>query len=324
MAYKLRIQRPERIYLVTTRCVGAQHLMRPDAECCAIILACLSRYVVAHKIDVYGFVFMSNHYHLLCGAPHLNLSAFLQDLNSSIARRINAHRNREGVFFGERYTTVDVLGDEKTLEKLLYILMNPCAAGLVTKPSDYPGVSSYQYQLRGEKVVGRWLELKRFNRHRKKNPNVRQEDYTTVYGFELKPLPQWVSLSFVARKKQLESLIIRRCKKLVEQRRSEGKKHYLGPKKCRELDPFSAPERPKKSIYSACVGSDREVVRAYYEQRQAVVEAYKRARRRDCQSVRKKTVAGICYPPGTLPPGCRWCVPFDSEGSGGERGLAGR
>ncbi len=109
---------------MTTRCVGAQHLMRPDAECCEIILACLARFVVAHKIDVYGFVFMSNHYHLLCGAPHLNLSAFLQDLNSSIARRLNMHRGRSGVFFGERYSTVDVLCGEKAFEKLMYLLMN--------------------------------------------------------------------------------------------------------------------------------------------------------------------------------------------------------
>ncbi len=322
MAYKLRIQRPERIYLITTRCVGAQHLMRPDAKCCSIILACLSRFVVTHKIDVYGFVFMSNHYHLLCGAPYLNLSAFLQDLNSSIARRINTHRNREGVFFGERYTTVDVLGDEKFLEKLLYIMMNPCAAGLVMKPSEYPGVSSYKYHVEGEKVVGHWLDRKRFNRNLKRNQKVRQEDYTTTYEFELKPLPQWLSLSLEQRKKQLESMVQKRCEMLTRQRRNDGKKQYLGPKKCREMNPFGVPEQPKKSLYPACVGSNCEEITEYYEQRQAVVEAYKRARRRDCQSVRKKTVSGICYPPGTLPPGCRWCVPFESEESCGGRGRA--
>lgn len=314
MAYKLRIQRPERIYLVTTRCVGAQHLMRPDAQCCAIILACLSRYVVTHKIDVYGFVFMSNHYHLLCGAPRLNLSAFLQDLNSSIARRINIHRNRKGVFFGERYTTVDVLGDEKILEKLFYILMNPCTAGLVMKPSEYPGVSSYSYQISGENIVGYWLDQKRYHRNLKRNPTAQQEDYTTAYEFKLKQLPQWLSLSLEQCKKQLESMIRKRCKRLEKQQHEEGKKRYLGPKGCRELNPFSAPEQPKQSLYSACVGTDYEVIREYYEERRRVVEAYRQARKRDCQSVRQKTVTGVCYPPGTLPPGCRRCVPFESEG----------
>src|SRR5690554_3961425 len=227
MAYKLRIQRPERIYLVTTRCVGAQHLMRPDAECCAIILACISRYVVAHKIDVYGFVFMSNHFHLLCGAPHLNLSAFLQDLNSSIARRLNKYRGRDGVFFGERYSTVDVLCGEKAFEKLLYILMNPCAAGLVVKPGEYPGVSACEYLLSGEKVRGHWLDLKRFHQNRKRNPNVRKEDYITTYEFALKPLPQWLSLSQDERAKRLSSALAKRGRALKKQRKKDGKKSYL-------------------------------------------------------------------------------------------------
>ncbi len=315
MAYKLRVQRPERLYLVTTRCVGAQHLMRPDVECCRIILACLSRFVVTHKIDVYGFVFMSNHFHLLCGAPLLNLSAFLQDLNSSIARRLNKHRERVGVFFGERYSSVDVLCGDKALEKLLYILMNPCAAGLVAKPCDYPGVSSCAYQLSGEKVQGHWVDLKRFHRNRRRNPNVRKEDYVTTYEFALKPLPQWQSLSQKERSQRLETALVGHCKKLKKRRKLEGKKYYLGPEECRRVDPLSSPKQPKKSIYSACVGSNSESVKTYNEQRQAVVAAYRKARKLDCRAVRSKTVTGVCYPPGTLPPGCRWCVPYEDEQS---------
>lgn len=318
MAYKLRVQHPDWIYLVTTRCVGAQHLMRPDARCCAIILACLSRFAWLHHVDVYGFVFMSNHYHLLCGAPKLNLSAFLQDLNSSIARRLNIHRGREGVFFGERYTKVDVLSDEKALEKLLYILMNPCAAGLVVAPGEYPGVSSYGYHLSGEKVRGEWVDQKRYHNNRKRNPDAREEDYTTAFEFALKPLPQWAELSQQERARRFEEAIKKRCKKLKKQRKEQGKTGYLGPKKCRELDPFSAPERPKKSRYSACVGTDSEAIREYYEHRRAVVEAYRKARKLDCRPVREKTVAKICYPPGTLPPGCRYCVPYgDGKSVGG-------
>ncbi len=320
MAYKLRIQRSDRLYLVTTRCVGAQHLMRPDAECCLIILACLSRFVVAHKVDVYGFVFMSNHYHLLCGAPHLNLSAFLQDLNSSIARRLNVHRDREGVFFGERYTTVDVLDDEKAFEKLVYILMNPCAAGLVVKPGQYPGISSYDYHLNGEKVRGHWVDRKRYHRNRKRNPDVRKADYTTTYEFALKPLPKMKMLSDEERARRIKKAIEKRCRKLNKQRKIAGKICYLGPKMCRELDPFSAPVRPKKSRYSACVGTDCVAVREYNEERRLVVEAYRKARKLDCRAVREKAVAGICYPPGTLPPGCRWCVPYGDERLGDGKG----
>ncbi len=320
MAYKLRIQRSDRLYLVTTRCVGAQYLMRPDARCCEIILACLSRFAVAHKIDVYGFVFMSNHYHLLCGAPHLNLSAFLQDMNSSIARRLNVHRDRGGVFFGERYTTVDVLDDEKAFEKLLYILMNPCAAGLVVKPGEYPGVSSYAYHLSGEKVRGEWVDRKRYHRNRKRNSEVLKDDYTTTYEFALKPLPQLQSLSHEERARRIDEAILKRCNKLKKQRKAEGWNCYLGPKKCREMDPFRAPERPKFSRYSACVGTDYEAIKEYNAQRRTVVEAYRKARKLDCRPVREKAVAGVCYPPGTLPPGCRRCVPYGDEKVGGVRG----
>lgn len=310
MAYRLRIQSPQGIYFITTRCVGAQHLLRPDKKCCDIVLACLCRAVHTHKIQVYGYVFMSNHFHLLCGAPGLNLSAFLQELNSSIARRVNRHRGRQGVFFGERYTKVDILSAEKAFETLIYLLMNPCAAGLVTRPKEYPGVSSYAHHLSGEKVRGHWLDVKRYHRNRKRNSRVCEQDYVTRYEFELVPLPHLRDLNWRAYAQRIQAALARRCKQLKRLQRAAGKTRVFGAKRCTELDPFSAPVRPKRSGYAACMGTGHEQIRAYHEHCQMVTGAYRRARRLDCRAVRHKSVLGVCYPPGTIPPGCRRCVPY--------------
>ena len=51
-------------------------------------LSALARYQEMHKVELYAFVLMENHWHGLARFPHNNRAAFMRDLNSMIARAL--------------------------------------------------------------------------------------------------------------------------------------------------------------------------------------------------------------------------------------------
>ncbi len=87
---------------------------------------------------------MSNHFHMILRSPSLHLSLFMRDLQSLIARRVNTHIGRHGVFFPKRFDHA-VIGDKGSLlTSMRYLLVNPVKAGLVSHPSEWPGLISHQ------------------------------------------------------------------------------------------------------------------------------------------------------------------------------------
>lgn len=81
---------------------------------------------------------MDNHFHLGVLTPHGNLSEFMQQLEGQFARYSNWRHGRVGHLFQGRFRHVLIEHDLHLLAALCYILMNPLAAGLVTKLEDYP------------------------------------------------------------------------------------------------------------------------------------------------------------------------------------------
>ena len=85
MGNPLRIQGEEAIYFVTNRCFQEQFLLRPDDEVNRIAVAVLLRAARIHKVEIFAFVFMSNHFHLMVRARSLNLHEFMKDFQSNLA-----------------------------------------------------------------------------------------------------------------------------------------------------------------------------------------------------------------------------------------------
>lgn len=130
MGRPLRIQSKRAIYFVTNRCFQERFFFTPSKEVNRIILGCLGRAASIHKVKLFAFVFMSNHFHMLLQAPLMNLSDFMRDFQSMVATRLNLHHGRTGKFFHRRFSDSRVLDDETFLDKLQYILNNPCESNL--------------------------------------------------------------------------------------------------------------------------------------------------------------------------------------------------
>src|SRR5690606_39565113 len=94
-------------------------------------------------IEVHAFRLMSNHFHLVITDTQGRLPDFQRDLNSLLARSINAFRGRWESFWDRRsYSAVALLEDADVISKMGYTLANPVAAGLVTRGRQWGGATS--------------------------------------------------------------------------------------------------------------------------------------------------------------------------------------
>jgi REP-associated tyrosine transposase len=97
-----------------------------------------------YRFQILGYVFMSNHIHLLVTEPeHENLSTAIQ----VIKQRFSRTRSEEFVW-EPRYHDFNVFKQAKTIEKLRYMHRNPVKAGLVEQPEQWQWSSfrAYAYQ----------------------------------------------------------------------------------------------------------------------------------------------------------------------------------
>ena len=134
---------PGSTYLITRRCIERRFLLRPDPTVTRTFNYCLAYAAAAHGILVHGFMVLSNHFHLCVTDPDARLPAFMQRLDGLLARALNAFRGRWECFFAPgSYSDVDLVSDEDELAKLVYLLANPVAAGLVSHSRRWIGASS--------------------------------------------------------------------------------------------------------------------------------------------------------------------------------------
>ena len=129
--------------LVTRRCSERRFFLRPDPQVRMIFEYLLAHFAEVHGIQVHAYVVMSNHYHLVVTDTLGKLPDFQRDLNSLLARSINAFRGRWESFWDRRsYSAVSLLEEQDVLAKLVYTLANPVEARLVEEARDWEGATS--------------------------------------------------------------------------------------------------------------------------------------------------------------------------------------
>lgn len=100
-----------------------------------------------HQFNVFGYVLMPEHVHLLLGEPKLQrLDDTLRALKGQSSRLLKSSRIQ---FWQSRYYDFNVFAHPKWIEKLKYIHRNPVARGLVEKPEEWPW-SSFNHWATGE------------------------------------------------------------------------------------------------------------------------------------------------------------------------------
>ena len=165
-----------------------------------IIGSCMARAIAMFGVHVYGFVWMSNHVHLLLRAPRGNFAEFMAYLNGQIAVNVNRFLGRTDSLWSRRYAAAQVLDDAAELERLGYLLANPQNAGLVNSIDEWPGLSSAAFFF--QKSEQRFLRFDRTTWHQEGRPDDIAPFLSTL-KLEHKLLPQ---LSRLSKKKMRRAL----------------------------------------------------------------------------------------------------------------------
>jgi putative transposase len=97
----------------------------------------------AYQLNVYGYVVMPEHVHLLLSEPRrLTLADALKSLKQGVARRLVGEAEH---FWQKRYYDFNVFTLGKFVEKLRYIHRNPVRRGLCARPEDWEWSSFLHY-----------------------------------------------------------------------------------------------------------------------------------------------------------------------------------
>ncbi len=121
-----------------------------------LFIAALGEMAKRFEIELYAYVLMNNHYHLLFRTRRANLSRAMQWFGVTYTNRFNARNGRSGHLFQGRFKNMLVENAAYLMRLSLYIHRNPLRAGVVARLADHRW-SSYRAYAYGEKTPD-WLK----------------------------------------------------------------------------------------------------------------------------------------------------------------------
>jgi putative transposase len=127
-------------------------LMDDDYE---IFLGVLEEMSERFGVDIFAYVLMSNHYHLLIRTNKQNLSKSMQWVGTTYTRRFNLKHSRSGHLFQGRFKSILVQNGAYLMQLSCYIHRNPFRAGLVNRLADYRWSSYRAYAYKASHIS--WL-----------------------------------------------------------------------------------------------------------------------------------------------------------------------
>ena len=124
MARQWRIEYPGAIYHVLSRGNNRQSIFSTDEDR-HFFLELLEELSGRFEINIYAYVLMGNHYHLLLQTTQANLSKSMQWFGTSYTRYFNLKNRIGGHLFQGRFKSILVENEAYLLRLSYYIHCNP-------------------------------------------------------------------------------------------------------------------------------------------------------------------------------------------------------
>lgn len=125
------------VYFITTTAHGRQRLFLNDGLT-EILLSVLKEMRQSKSCEIYAFVVMPDHLHMILKPGGMSLPRIMKKLKGKSARLINQQRKASGSVWQERYYEHAIRDEGDFQKKYQYVLYNPVTAGLSKEPEDYP------------------------------------------------------------------------------------------------------------------------------------------------------------------------------------------
>lgn len=143
--------------MITRRCINREMRLRPDPDVRQAFLYCMGYALERTGVEMNELESLSTHHHEYLTDPEGRLPKFYQLFHSLLARSLNCCRRHWETFFAPgSYNAVVPESDDDALDKIVYVLTNCVAAGLVPYVRDWP-LSSYSME------YGESIEVRRPN-----------------------------------------------------------------------------------------------------------------------------------------------------------------
>lgn len=162
MPRQVRIEYPGAVYHAMARGDRREDIVRGDDDREAFV-GLLEELVGRTGWEVFAWVLMSNHYHLVFKTPEANLVEGMRWLQNTWTKRFNARHRMWGHVYGGRYKAVLVEENEHLGCLIDYVHLNPVRAGLIrggSSVADYPWSSLGDYLLPPRKRRS-WVQVER-------------------------------------------------------------------------------------------------------------------------------------------------------------------
>jgi REP element-mobilizing transposase RayT len=157
MARAWRIEYEGALYHVISRGNERQDIVFNDDDR-KLFIDTVGEMAERFDLDVFAYVLMDNHYHLLFRTNRANLCRSMQWFGATYTRRFNLRHKRSGHLFQGRFKNMLVQNDAYLLQLSYYIHRNPLRAGKVRRFADCKW-SSYRTYAYG-KFQQNWLNTK--------------------------------------------------------------------------------------------------------------------------------------------------------------------
>ena len=273
-------------------------MLRPGTRLNATIVGILARARARYGVKVCDLVFLSNHYHLLL-VPEtaLQLSLFMNYLNSNLAREAGRLSGWRARFWEKRFTPIPVSEEEiAQVERLRYVLAQGCKEGLVASPLEWPGVSSVHTRLRGTPLRGIWIDRSALYESRRRRGRSNVEDFTTIEELELAPPPCWAHLDELALRDRYAELVEEIERATTALIRESGRTP-AGPRRITALDPHYRPKQVKTAPAPWIHAASHAARSRFREAYACFASAYRRA-----SELFRAGDLGVPFPEGSFPP----------------------
>ncbi len=139
-----RIDAPGAAHHIWQRGVGKMAVFIDDADCDEF-LGRFERLLAEHGSRCFGFVLLSNHFHIALQTGRLPLWKLMHRLTTGYARYFNERHGHVGHVFQNRYGSRLLDGDEDLATVVAYIARNPLEAGLVPDEAALRGYAGSSY-----------------------------------------------------------------------------------------------------------------------------------------------------------------------------------
>lgn len=223
-------------YFITRRCTQRQFLLRPSKQINAVLRFCLAAAAQRFGVRIHAFVFLSNHYHLVATDRNGRLLEFVAWLNTHISKCLNLHHGRsENLFDSRQAHIIPIATASDVFSKMVYVLANPVAAGLVSRGELWPGLRSDTAD------VGRTLRAEKPKVYFRREEN--DGAAPDLARFDLEVPPGFEHLTVKQFRRELAAAVEAREAELRTQLRAEGRS-VLGVRGVKAVSPFDSPRQP--------------------------------------------------------------------------------